>query len=83
MRLFKDNDGKKSHTTSVFWIGFYVATVKLLASGMDWGQGWKFSDFTGSEYAIVLGALGALYQSTKVIKGKYPNGESNVPSNES
>lgn len=76
MKFFRDADGKKSHTTSILWIGFYVATFKLLMSGISFNSasGLKFSDFTGSEYAIVLGALGALYQSTKVIRSKYENG---------
>lgn len=79
MKMFfiTDNKGNKSVTMTILWIGFVVCTFKLLVSGMDWGQGWKFSDFSGADYGLALGALGALYQSTKVIRNKYPGGDHN------
>lgn len=77
--FIKNNKGEKSVTLTILWVGFVVATFKMLVSGMDWGQGWKWSDFSGADYAVALGALGALYQSTKVIRSKYKGGDRNDP----
>lgn len=58
--LVKNSDGKSSTTMTAFVIGFIVVNAKLLASGMTIA-GVTMSAFTGSEYAMAIGALGAVY----------------------
>ena len=58
--LLKDSSGKKSVTMTAFVLGFVVANLKLLFSGMTIG-GLTLQAFTGGEYAAAIGALGAVY----------------------
>jgi hypothetical protein len=58
--LFKDSSGKKSLTATVFVWGSLVANTKLLFSGMVIA-GITIPEFAGSEYAMVLAALGTVY----------------------
>lgn len=57
--------GKESVTLSVFIYGFTIATIKLLFAGMQIGEKFKMSDFSGVDYAAVIGALGAVYTMRK------------------
>ena len=54
------NSNKPSVTTTMFVIGFIVATIKLLISGLSIG-GFKASDFTGVDYGAAIAALGGIY----------------------
>lgn len=56
--------GEKSVTLTAFVAGFGVATLKLLLSGVTLGS-LTLSPFTGSDYAMVVGAVGALYWARK------------------
>jgi hypothetical protein len=58
--LLKDTSGKKSVTVTAFVLGFLVVNAKLLMSGIT-VAGYTMAAFTGSEYGIALGALGAIY----------------------
>lgn len=58
--LLKDSTGKKSVTMTAFVWGCVVVNAKLLMSGLTI-HGTQMSQFGGSEYAIALGALGAIY----------------------
>ena len=58
--LLKDTSGKKSTTLTAFVIGFVTVNLKLLVSGVTL-IGYQMSPFTGSDYGIALGALGAIY----------------------
>ena len=49
-----------SVTLTAFMIGFVVAVTKLLISGIEL-QGIKMSQFSGSDFAAAVGALGAIY----------------------
>jgi len=74
--FIKDSAGEKSITATAFLIGFIVVNVKLVMSGIQVTAGFTFSDFTGSDYAVSLGALGAIY----VMRRAYP-GNSTHPNN--
>lgn len=65
--LFKDSEGKPSLTATAFIIGFVVVNLKLIFSGIEFGE-FKMALFGGGEYAAAVGALGAVYvlrRSTK------------------
>lgn len=49
-----------SVTLTVFVMGMVVATVKLLLSGVS-VNGVVLNQFTGGDFAAVVGSLGALY----------------------
>lgn len=56
----KDSSGKPSVTHTAFVIGFLVACVKLLISGVTVG-GFTAEQFSGGDFAAVAGSLGAIY----------------------
>lgn len=59
--LFDDPDTKKpSVTMTAFVLGFIVATLKLLISGLEI-EGLKMAAFDGSDFAMVVAALGGIY----------------------
>ena len=58
--LLKDSSGSPSVTMTSFVLGFIIVNAKLIFSGMTIG-GLKIAAFSGSEYALALGALGAIY----------------------
>lgn len=58
--LFKDSKGKPSLTATAFMIGFTIVNLKLIFSGVEFGD-FKIAFFSGVEYAAAIGALGAVY----------------------
>lgn len=59
--IIKDsNNNKKSYTASAFFYGSLIVNLKLILSGMVIGPV-QLSAFTGSEYAMAMSALGAIY----------------------
>jgi hypothetical protein len=56
----KDSSGKKSLTATCFVGGFAVAVLKLLLAGNTFGSV-AFGAFSGADFALVVGALGAVY----------------------
>jgi hydrogenase/urease accessory protein HupE len=56
--------GEKSVTITAFVAGFGVATLKLLLSGVAVGSV-TLQPFSGSDFALVVGALGAIYTARK------------------
>jgi len=58
--LLKDTSGQKSVTVTAFVLGFIVVNFKLLISGLTIG-GYTMANFSGSDYGVALGALGAIY----------------------
>jgi len=58
--LLKDSSGKKSVTMTAFVLGFIVVNAKLILSGITIGS-ITIAAFTGSEFAISIGSLGAIY----------------------
>lgn len=64
MWLVDPKTGEKSVTLTAFVTGFGVATLKLLFSGVSIGSV-ILSQFTGSDYAMVVGAVGAIYWARK------------------
>jgi hypothetical protein len=57
--------GKESVTLSMFVYGFGIATIKLLLAGIEIYDKIKMSEFSGTDYAAVLAALGAVYTIRK------------------
>lgn len=58
--LMKNSDGKRSVTHTAFVVGFVLVNLKLLVSGMTI-KTWIFSEFSGTDYAAAMAALGAIY----------------------
>lgn len=60
MYLTDPKDGKPSVTLTAFSLGFLVASLKLLLAGITIGS-LTMSPFSGTDFAAVTGALGAIY----------------------
>ncbi len=58
--LIKNTDGKPCIVTTAFVLGFIVVNLKLILSGVTIKEV-VLNSFTGSEYAVAIGALGAIY----------------------
>lgn len=58
--LLKDSAGNKSTTVTVFILGAMIVNLKLIFSGMTIG-GLTLAEFSGTEYAAALMALGGIY----------------------
>ena len=58
--MLTDSTGKKSATLTAFVIGFLIVNIRLLFSGVSIGK-FTIGQFTGSEYALAVGALSAMY----------------------
>lgn len=56
--------GQPSVTVTAFIAGFLVACLKLVASGLTIGTV-SIAQFSGGEFAAVVGALGAIYAARK------------------
>lgn len=61
MNYLKDSDGKPSLTATAFALGFVVCTLKLILSDVEVFGLLRLGQFSGSDYAMAIGALGALY----------------------
>jgi len=59
--LIDPNTKKPSVTLTAFLAGFGVACVKLLFAGVQITQTYKLPEFSGVEFASVVGALGLIY----------------------
>lgn len=64
MWLRNPNSGEKSVTMTLFVVGFLVSTLKLLTSGMVIANV-HLGTFSGSDFAMAVGALGAIYAARK------------------
>lgn len=60
MYLKDPKTGEPSVTLTAFVVGFLVATIKLLCSGITIGS-FQLSQFSGMDFAGVVGALGTIY----------------------
>jgi hypothetical protein len=60
MYLKDPKSGLPSPALTAFALGFVVAVAKLLVSGLQ-VDGFTLSPFTGTDFAAVVGALGAVY----------------------
>lgn len=58
--LLKDTSNNKSYTLTVFILGAIIVNIKLIFSGVT-VMGVTLAPFTGSEYAMAIGALGSIY----------------------
>lgn len=55
----KDDNGVKSQTTTLVWIGIGTASLKLFLAGFTC-CGFTFGAFSGSDYAMVVSPFLAL-----------------------
>lgn len=69
MWLIDPKNDKPSVTLTMFVLGFIVATLKLLISGVII-SGFQVESFSGGDYAAVVGALGGVYTLRRMQKGK-------------
>ena len=58
------DDNEPSITISLFVLGFVIAAIKLLLSGCTIGV-FSMSQFSGVDFAAVVGALGTVYAARK------------------
>lgn len=64
--MFKNiKTGKPSYTTTAFIVGFFVVNMKLIFAGVSVGDKFKSSDFSGTDYAAAVAALGGIYLLNK------------------
>lgn len=68
MLYLKDDNGVKSQTTTLVWVGIGTASIKLFLAGMEI-KGIKFGEFTGSEYALVVAPFLALLAHKRQVNG--------------
>jgi hypothetical protein len=64
MYLKDPNSGQPSPTVTVFVVGAAVCMLKLLSSGIMVGSV-QLAQFSGTEFGIAIGALGAIYVMRK------------------
>ena len=64
MYLKDPKTGKKSVTMTMMIDGYCVALLKLLFAGMTY-KSLTLGAFAASDFAIIIGALGALYAGRK------------------
>lgn len=63
--------GRPSYVLTAFVVGIFVVNLKLLLAGIDF-KGFKMSNFTGTDYAASIAALGGVYGWNKQINNKTP-----------
>lgn len=61
---------QKSVTLTLFVVGFIVALAKLAVSGLSVGS-FAVESFSGTDFAAVVGALGATYALRKNTEAKH------------
>jgi hypothetical protein len=61
--------GEQSVTLTAFTTGFIVATLKLLLSGIAIA-GIQLQPFSGTDFAAVVGSLGAIYAARRMSTSK-------------
>lgn len=64
MYLKDPKSGQKSVTMTMMVVGYIVALFKLLFAGVAY-KSFSMGAFAASEFAIIIGALGALYAGRK------------------
>lgn len=57
--------GKPSYTLTAFMVGFFVINIKLIFSGVQFTETFRFSDFSGMDYGACMAALGGVYTLRK------------------
>jgi hypothetical protein len=57
----------KINPQNAFALGFVIVLIKFLAAGLTIGD-LHFPAFTGSEFAIVMGALGSIHSLSKHVE---------------
>lgn len=67
--FIKDTKNKKSLTATILFWGSIVCFLKLIFSGITVG-GITIAVFSGSDFAMVMGSLGAIYTArrSKIVK---------------
>lgn len=65
------NTKEESVTVTLYVIGFFVCTLKLLTSGITFGN-ITLGTFSGSDFALAVGAVGAVYWGRKHTDSKLP-----------
>ena len=61
--------GKPSYILTAFMVGIFIVNFKLFASGVEF-NGFKMSEFSGTDYAASIAALGGIYSLNKHLNKK-------------
>jgi hypothetical protein len=69
--------GKPSYILTAFMVGVFIVNAKLLFSGAEF-KGVKMSEFSGTDYAASIAALGGIYSLNKHMNRKDAE-SSNIP----
>ncbi len=62
-----------SVTLTLFVMGYIIALLKLTFSGVQFGSSFIMTQFTGTDFAAVVGALGGIYALRRMNDGKPDN----------
>lgn len=65
---------EESVSVTLLVVGFVPCLLKLLTSGVTYGS-INLGTFSGSDFAIAVGALAALYWGRRHTDSKYPDKE--------
>lgn len=60
MFYIKDSKGKKSFSTTMFFIVFNVGLLKFLLSSLEIA-GFKFETFSASDFSVLIASAGSIY----------------------
>lgn len=75
--IFKNaKSGQKSYTTTLVICGFFIINLKLLFSGVSVGKYFTCSQFSGTDYAAALAAIGAIHIGNKKVNSTINKSES-------
>jgi hypothetical protein len=64
MYLTDPKTGKKSATLTILMATFAICLLKLLISGMSYGD-FSAGTFSGTDFALAVGAAGSIYSVRK------------------
>jgi hypothetical protein len=67
---------RPSYVLTAFIVGVFIVNMKLVFSGIEF-NGVKMSDFTGTDYAASMAALGGIYSLNKHLN-KNPDNKENA-----
>lgn len=69
MFYLKDDNGNKSQTTTLVWVGITVAAIKLLVGGSKL-FGMEFGEFSGTDFGIAVAPFLALLAHKRQVNAK-------------
>lgn len=74
--FIKDSKNKKSLTATILFWGSVICFLKLLFSGLTFGN-FSISIFSGSDFALIMSSLGGIYTLRRSVITKEEEEERN------